>query len=424
VQAQPRTRLREAQEIASDFWTRVRTNVWRSPGLAAFSLLIGIVLWLVVTDAENPTRIDTFPSEIQVEAVNVRDGLAVANASLPKVQVRVAAPEDRWDELTEANFRAVVDLNELTAREQTVPVQVEITGVSRARVVDTIPSVVVVNLEPQQTKEVPVTTRIVGAPPRGYEAGAAVSEVESVQVSGPQSLVSEVKEAVAAVNVTGLTVGLEQTVSLVPAVEGGGEIRGVTLRPETVKVSISITQSTLTRTLPVEASITGDPAPGYRVSGVKVTPSTLQVEGTIDVLQALDTLKLPGVDIGGQVTDVKSTVRPDPPEGLTIVPSGAVVTVEVTITAIPGSISLTLAPEVTNVRQGLVARVNPGSVTAIAEGPLPRLNAMQPGSIRATVDASNLGPGTTDIRVEVTAPEGVSIRQVQPSTVSVTLAPP
>jgi YbbR domain-containing protein len=76
------------------------------------------------------------------------------------------------------------------------------------------------------------------------------------------------------------------------------------------------------------------------------------------------------------------------------------------------------------VRQGLVARVNPGSVTVIVDGPLPKLNALQAGAVRATVDASNLGAGTADVRVDTTAPEGVTVRQVQPATVSVTLAPP
>jgi hypothetical protein len=98
--------------------------------------------------------------------------------------------------------------------------------------------------------------------------------------------------------------------------------------------------------------------------------------------------------------------------------------VEVTITPIAGSVSFIVAPEVTNLRQGLVARVNPGSVTVIVDGPLPRLNALPPGAVRATVDVSNLGPGTSDIRVVATAPDGVFIRQVQPSTVSVTLAAP
>lgn len=406
-----------------DLWRRARTNVWRSPGLAVLSLLIGIALWLVVTDVENPTRVDTFQAQIPVEAVNVRDDLAVATA-LPTVQVRVSAPDDRWDELTVANFRAFVNLNNLEAPEQLVPVQVEVSGISRVRVVDTIPSRVSINLEAQQVKDVPVTTKIVGSPPRGYEPGRVTPDRTTVAVSGPQSLVSRVSEAVATVNVTGLTVGLEQTVSLVPVVEGGGEIRGVEVRPETVRVAVAILQSTLTRTLPVTAEITGQPAAGYRVSNVKVTPTTVTVEGRIDVLQALDTLTLPGVDVGGQSADVKTTVRPNPREGVTIIPNGTVVNVEVTITPVPGSVQLTLAPEVTNVRQGLLARVNPGSVAVTIDGPLPRLNSLAPGAVRATVDASNLGPGTVELRVNVAVPDGVFLRQVQPVNVSVTLASP
>lgn len=422
--SQPRPRYQEAFEIARDLWNRVRANFWRSPGLAAFSLLIGVVLWLVVTDAENPTRVDTFGTQIAVEPVNVGQELAVANSSLPTVQVRIEAPEDRWDDLTPGNFRAFVDLDDLEAREQLVPVQVEVSGISRVRVIGTTPSTVRINLEELQTKEVPVTTRIVGTPPRGYEPGPLIPERNTVEVSGPASLVSRVTEAAAAVNVTGLTVGLEQSVSVVPLAEGGGEIRGVTAEPETVQVSVSITQSTLTRTLPLEAQITGEPAPGYRISGVRVTPATVQVEGTIDVLQALDTLRLPNVDVGGQAADVKTTVLPAAPEGVTVVPGGTMVAVEVTIVPIAGSVALTLAPEVVNVRDGLVARVNPGSVTVIVDGPLPRLNTLPPGAVRATVDASNLGPGTTDVRVVTTLPDGVFIRQVQPATVSVTLTPP
>jgi len=416
--------LRDVRAIGRDLWRRTRANFWRSPGLAVFSLVIGVVLWIIVTDVENPTRVDTFPAQIPVEAVNVDADLAVANSSLPTVQVRVSASEDAWDELSVTNFRAFVNLNGLDAREQVVPVSVEVSGINRVRVVDTIPGRIQVNLEPLETRQVPVTTRVVGVPPRGYEPGSVQPDRTTVEVAGPQSLVSRVSAAVATVNVTGLTVGLEQNVSLVPTVEGGGEIRGVTVRPETVRVAVQVIQSQLTRTLPVTPEVTGQPAAGYRVSGVKVTPTTVTVEGRIDVLQALDALTLPGVDVGGQTSDVKTTVRPNPPEGVSIVPAGTTVAVEVTITPVVGSIALTLAPEVTNVRQGLLARVNPGSVSVIIDGPLPRLNALPSGGVRATVDASNLGAGTYDLRVNVVVPDGVFVRQVQPVSVSVTLAPP
>ncbi|MSQ36080.1 MAG: hypothetical protein EXR63_02910 [Dehalococcoidia bacterium] len=401
---------------------RVRFHLRRSPGLAVLSLVMGVALWLVVNEAENPTRVDRFPGAIPLEAVNLSAGYAVAN-QLSAVEVRIAAADDRWDELTAANFRAFVDLNGRDAREQFVPVRIEVVGVRGVRVLEALPASVVVNLEELVTKQVPVSTRQLGTLPRGHELLAATPERRTAEVSGPATLVALVNEAVASINLTGLTVGLEETVALVPVAEGGGEVRGVTARPSTVRVTIGVTLTSLTRTLPLQAQITGQPAPGYRIAGVRVTPATAAVDGTIDVLQALDTLKLPPVDITGQQADVRSSLRVVLPPGLSAA-GLTTVAVEVQIVPIVGSLSLTVAPEVLNVRSGLLARAAPGAVVITLDGPLARLNALAPGAVRATADASGLGPGTADVRLNVQLPDGIDLREVQPASVSVTLARP
>lgn len=58
------------------------------------------------------------------------------------------------------------------------------------------------------------------------------------------------------------------------------------------------------------------------------------------------------------------------------------------------------------------------------EGPLARLNALQTNAVRVTIDGANLQPGTTDARVIVAAPDGITVREVQPASVSVTLTRP
>ena len=416
------SRFRDAVEVGRYLWRRAWWQMRRTPGLAVLSLLIGAVLWWVVTDAENPSRVDVFPGAIAVEPANVGEGLAVANV-LPSLQVRISAPEDRWERVSAANFRAFVDLNGLDAREQQVPVRVEVVGISRVRVVETSPSTVLVNLEEVVTKQVPLTVHVVGTVPRGYELQRAEPERQMVDVSGAQSLVGLVQEASANVNVTGLTVGLDQTLALTPLGEGG-EIRGVQVRPASARVSVAVVQSTLSRSLPLEADVTGQPAPGYRITGVRLNPPTLRVEGTIEVLQAFDQLRLPRVNVDGARGDVRTTVRPLLPEGVTA-PGQPVVVVEVTVAPALGSLLMPLALEVTNVQPGLmVTRVNPLSVSATLEGPVPQLNTLTPGAVRATLSAAALGPGQYDIRVHVTTPEGITVREVQPLWVSVTLARP
>jgi YbbR domain-containing protein len=422
VRRRPRSQWFDTLAVGHALLGRARVQLWRSPGLAALSLVLGVALWLAVTEAENPTRLDRFPGAIPLEAANVGERFAVAS-QLPAVEVRIAAADDRWERLTVANFRAFVDLNNREAREQLVPVQIEVSGVRGVRVIEAVPATVLVNLEELATRQTPVSLRQLGTLPRGHELVSATPDRRTAEVVGPASLVALVEEVVAAVNLTGLTTGIEETVTLVPVARGGGEVRGVTVRPATARLVLSVALTALTRTVPLLPELTGQPAPGYRVAGVRVTPPTVALDGTFDVLQALDGLRLPPVDLTGQQADVRSSLRVTLPPGVSAAGLGAVV-VEVEIEPIAGSVALTVAPEVTNVRSGLLVRVSPGSVTVTLDGPLPRLNALAAGAVRATVDAVNLGPGTSELRVNVHLPDGLSLREVQPAAVSVTLTRP
>jgi YbbR domain-containing protein len=410
-----------AVALAAELGRRARFHLRQSPGLAALSVFIGIALWVVVTEDENPTRVDVVPLPITIEAVNIGSQFAVAN-TLPALRVRVAAPEDRWARMEATSFRAFVDLNGVEAREQALPVHVEVIGLSRVRVIDVAPAAVTVNLEDLVTKQVRVAAQVVGALPRGYELTGTVPDRAQVEVSGAKSLVGLVSEVIAPINVTGLTLDLDQAVVLTAVAEGGGEIRGVTVRPATARVAISVRQDTLARTLPLEVELSGQPAPGYRVTSIKVTPPSVRAEGPIDVLQGIDALPLPRVDVTGQQADMRVVARITPPEGMATAIASAVV--EVTIAPIQVSVTLPVTAEVTGLRSGLAARVSPATVSVLLEGPAPKLNALPAGAVRALVDAANLNVGATDVRVTVVAPDGVTVREVQPALVSVTLTRP
>ena len=424
--ARPRprpSRLTEAALLARDIRRRTWSAIRDTPGLILISLLLGSALWLSVTDAENPTRVDTFPAQIRVESVNVAPTLAVANA-LQTVEVRVSAPEDRWQELTSEDFRAFVDLNGMGGREQLVNVQVDVaSGVGGVRIVGVSPSAILVNLEPFVSRDVQVVPRLLGSVPLGYRVANATPEQESVRVSGPESLVNLVREVAAEVNVTGLTVGLEQSVSLVPRGEGAGEIRGVTLDPPTMRVAIDVEQTILQRLLPLQTSITGEPAAGYRVTDVRVEPATVRVDGPIDALQSVDSIAVPEVDITGATADVTETLVVEP-SAETITPREIQVAVTVVIEPIRGSITVPVGVTAQNLAEGAVATAEPGSVSVTLEGELPLLNSLLQGDVSATVDLANAPAGTAVYPVTVNAPAGVTVLSVQPVEVSVTLEVP
>ena len=414
---------REALEVAGAAWRRLRALMRNTPGLAVLSFLLAVVLWYFVTDTENPTLIDVYPSPISVEPVNVTEALAVAN-QLPAVQVRISAPADRWERLTPANFKAVVDLNGFGARSQEVPVRVEVDGVRGVRVIDVQPRTIVVNLEDLATRQVSVAARAVGSPPLGYQIGAVTPQTTSARVSGPESLVALIDQAVADVNVTGLTVNVQQNVVLKAVGTGGAEIRGVRLEPTNVPVNVEVIQTTIVRTVPLAVDVAGEPDPGYAVSRVASSPSAIQVQGPIEILQQIDRIRLSAVSVAGARSDVVRSVQIPLPAGLSYVDRDRA-TVTVTITAAAGSRRTTLAVEVLNVAPGRVARVQgSGSVDVILDGPLPVLNAMAAGELRATVDAGGASTGTLTLQVNVKAPDGVTVKSVQPASVTVTIGGP
>ncbi len=379
---------RERVAAGREFWRRARSAVRSSPGLALLSAALSVALWITVTEEQNPTLIETFPVPIRVEAVNVGPGIAVAN-TLDSVEVRIAAPEDRWEQLTSENLQAIVDLNGLGAREQQVPVRVDVTGVRSARVVEVIPPTVLVNLEDFVSKEVAVVARAIGALPLGYELSSTTPEAAAVEVSGPQSLVDLVVEVIGDVNVTGLTVSLPQSVDLTPQGAGGGEVRGVRVNPPATRIRVEVLQTTLTRHVPLIPTVLGQPASGYRVVGVAATPSTLEVRGTIEQLQAIDALELPSVDIAAARSSISRTVELELPPGLSA-PGAPAVSVLVAVATVDGTLRLQVAPETQGVAEGYTAELDQPSVSVLLRAPQPALNALVLSDVRVVADLAGV----------------------------------
>src|SRR5258706_11487978 len=79
--------------------------------LGLTSLLAALALWVAVTEAQNPSREGFFNGAIEIKAVNVPDGLAVASIREHNVTLKISAPENTFKKLTTADFAAEVDLS-------------------------------------------------------------------------------------------------------------------------------------------------------------------------------------------------------------------------------------------------------------------------------------------------------------------------
>ncbi len=404
--------------------SRVAAFVGETLGLRfLLAFFLATALWVILTNGRNPDRIDVWPQPVPVERQGLPGGLTVVGESLGTVKFRIEAPEQTWQRLALSEFRAYVDLSNATPGLAQVPVKFQVSDPS-VIVREVIPPTVPVDIERLEDKTVPVKVTVQGAPPFGYSSEKAVPSQETATVSGPSSLVASVVDVEAAVRIDGAKATAAQNVKLIPKNSQGGDVTDpqISVSPQTLVVTVPITQQVSYKTVAVVAVTKGAPADGYQVVASSLDPSTTTILGSPTVLDQINSVPTEPVDIQGAVGDISRTV------GL-VVPKGASTyqdtTVQAKLTIAPqsGTLAFAVAPQLNGTGNGLRGQVNSQTVSVLVQGTIPALRDLQAGKITVTVDASGLGPGTYDLNPAVQAPAGFTVTAVNPQKVNVTIAP-
>ncbi|HEX6033487.1 MAG TPA: CdaR family protein, partial [Anaerolineales bacterium] len=199
------------------------------------------------------------------------------------------------------------------------------------------------------------------------------------------------------------------------------------INPETVRVSIPISQQGGFRDVAVKVVVQGQQAPGYRIENISVFPPVITIFAEDPKLVN----ELPGVvetlplDLQDRNEDISTRLSLDLPENITLV-GAQTVQVQVSISPIQTSVTLPNLPiDVVGVAEGLSAEVFPQGVDVILSGPVPVLEAISSQDITVSVDASGLEIGVYQLTPEVdTFVENVSVQSILPSTVEVVIAIP
>lgn len=394
--------------------------------IAVLAVALAVTLWIFVTDKNDPERTARVSSLIPVECVNVPLGKADAPpcSETKTVTVRVRAPESVLEQLTAEDFLATADLSEMTTNQATVPVFVDSIE-PRAEIIEISPAQITVRLEDVTSRSVPVQTRLVGVPPRGYEPGEMTLEPEEAVVTGPESLVARVVAVEADINLTNLRSGFEQTLLLQARDEAGANIQGVNVEPESVNVQGEITQLEISTTVVVRPDVQGNPADGFSVNAIQVDPPFVVVRGPAEVIQSIDLINgvsTAAVSIADASADVVRPVVLQLPEGAAV--EQPRVTVRVLIAPTVGSLTYSVPLATVNRADGLAAELSNNVVLVTLRGTLPDLAAIDSTDIQATVDVGGLSAGTHLLPIDIEPPPGATVASLIPIETTVTLSAP
>jgi len=394
-------------------------------GLILLSLVLAMLVWIAAVEQGNPTSERRYSSPIPVTISDPPEGIVAYGQTDVHVFVTLRAPESVWNGLQPEDIHAMVDLSGLGegTHRLAIRVQVDQRPVMVRRVE---PEAITVHLEPAKETAVPVNVRIEGDTALGYVARLPVVSPLTVTVSGPASLVDQVVQAVAYVSVEGGRADVEGEFGLEPHDDGGTVVPYVVLSPPLVTVRVPIEQLSGFRDLVVTALLEGQVAPGYRISSVKVDPPVVTVYGTPETIaQIPGYLETTPLSVEGAQDDLEVRLALVAPEGVSLLMEEPVVTVQVTIVPLEGSVTVQRPVEIQGLAQGMTATVAPDMVEVILSGPLPALEQLREEDVMVIIDLFGLSPGSHSVEPRVVVavvPSEEIDTSVLPASVQVEIA--
>ena len=395
---------------------------WISQNLSLMilSLLLAFFFWAAATEAEDPTRVDTYSASIPVEFRGLPETMTTYGADNPKVRVDIRAPESVWQGLSIDDIDAYIDLTDVATGTQEIPVIVEVRA-QPADIQSVNPEMVELIVEHIAEKEIPVVIRVQGTPAMGFRSDPVEVAPQTLRVQGPDSLVRQVVKAEVSVSIEGRQNSLRDDFEPKLLDENENPVSEVSVVPKLITVNIPIEQLGFIRDIPVTAGpLEGQPATGYRVANLEFDPPVVKVFGRTNVVQSVNYLQTTPISLEGITQSLTTRVSLQILEGLSMIqPPGPEVTVTLTVEVIRSGLTLELTPTIKGLSGGLQATVGPDSVVVILSGPLAVMESLDVSEVEVSLDLAGLALGEYVITPSVTVPGEVDIENIIPGAVPV-----
>jgi YbbR domain-containing protein len=397
---------------------------WLGRNLSTMLLafILAVIVWGSAVTSADPNEERTFA--ILIEVVGQETDIEILKDIPDQLSMTLYAPSSILDELNEESgeLRAWVDLSGLERGVHTLTVQyLTPTEPRPLRLVDVSPKTVELTLEQLTSITMPIQTEVLGTPALGYQQGPTSWSDQEVVISGRLPDVQKVTAVKASLDITGAKGDIEQMVLLLPRDSEGNQVAGVTLNPNRIAVTQTITLRGGYRNMVVKVVTSGQVAEGYRQTNIAVSPPNVMVfsadPAMIEGLPGyIETLVL---DLSGIVDDIETVLALNLPEGVSVIGDPNVL-VQVGVAAIEGSINISRRVEVIGISPGLVATVSPGTVEVIIFGPIPTLQTLSDVDVRVVVDLTGLEEGVYQLSPEVIIlPDRLLLQVISPETLEI-----
>ncbi|MBP1754827.1 MAG: hypothetical protein H6Q59_1225 [Firmicutes bacterium] len=386
----------------------MKEKLTRNIGLKILSIILAAILWLVITNVDDPITPESFKNVpvkiLNADVINSLDMVyeVVEGAT---IDFTVAARRSIADNLSVSDFEVTADFAKLSdVNAVTIDIKCPRYG-DDVRVTDGLYQVMKINREDLVNKDFKVTVVSKGEPAEGYFVGEKTAST-IITVSGPKSKIERIKKIVAEVNVTGASQSYSSYEKLKALDDEGKEITSnLTYSQSYASININVYQ---TKEIEMKVKTIGSPQQDYVVAGVDYEPKTIIVAGANDILNSTSELLIEE-DVSGASENIQKEIvnlQEQLGEGLLLAGSDNSAVINITIekaktkeiTIWPGDIDTKNLPANMD-----LTFITTGPMSLKVVGPAEELKSLNRNSIKPYIDLKDYVSGTYAVKVQIDA---------------------
>ena len=376
------------------------------------SVLIAFGLWMYVITEVSPDSEWTYydiPVQMEGETLLRERNLIVTYMSSTDVDLTLSGNRSDLNELNSSNITLKADMTKIydpgthkIGYDITYPGHVP--GNAFTRVNQSPDSITVTVERLVRNKEIPVNIIYQGKAADGYVVRRAdvVLENEYILVTGPESVVGQITQAIIVIDLDGQTESISQDYRFTLCNRDGAGVDSefITVNTEDVHVDL-----TIHRKKQVDLTVTVIPGGGATENDVEIELSveSIQLSGSdIALEQVGDTINLGTINLADYETFTKLSFTIPTYEGVTNDSGETEVVVSLTFKGLMTKEIIIEDFNITGVPDGYEAQIVTEKLTIRVRGPYELVNKLSTRDIIAAVDFTGEEAGDATIRVNIT----------------------
>ena len=373
---------------------------------ALLSALIAVGLWLYVVTFVSPNSDNHFyniPVTLQGEVVLQERGLMITTTELPTVSLHLEGNRTDLNKLNSSNITIAVDVSKIgepgTHNLTFTPGYPGDVANNAITVLSRTPGSITLEVEERINKSVPVDIQYIGALSQDYMADKEnkLLDHESVNITGPKSVVDQISMARIEVNLDGRIESISEQFRYTLCNEKGEPVDAamVTTDVEGITLTLKILR---VKEIALIVNIVDGGGATKDTSSITLQPETILISGSDSLLEGLDSLELGTINLGEMLEDEILTFPIKLPEGVTNETGVVDATVDVKFPELATKTLTVRDIQAVNVPAGLKVELITKLLEIQIRGPKAVVETVEAENVTVTVDFSNEQVGTATVK--------------------------